>query len=47
MYLVETLLPLLDNEGHPFAARIYEALRDELSELYGGVTAFPARRRKA
>ncbi len=40
MYLVEILLPLRDDEGHPFAARTYDALRDELSERYGGVTAF-------
>jgi hypothetical protein len=40
MYLVEILLPLRDNEGHPFAARTYDTLRDELSERYGGVTAF-------
>jgi len=40
MYLVEILLPMRDNEGHPFAASTYESLRDELSERYGGVTAF-------
>jgi hypothetical protein len=40
MYLIEILLPLRDNEGHPFAARTYKILRDELSEQYGGVTAF-------
>ncbi len=40
MYLIEILLPLRDNEGHPFAAAAYRTLRDELSERYGGVTAF-------
>jgi hypothetical protein len=40
MYLIEILLPLRDNEGRPFAASTYQALRDELSERYGGVTAF-------
>jgi hypothetical protein len=40
MYLIEILLPLRDNEGRPFAAGAYKALRDELSDRYGGVTAF-------
>jgi hypothetical protein len=40
MYLIEILLPLRDNEGRPFAAGTYQALCDELSERYGGVTAF-------
>lgn len=40
MYLIEILLPVRDNEGRPFAARTYQALRDELTELYGGVTSF-------
>jgi hypothetical protein len=40
MYLIEILLPVRDNEGRPFAARTYQNLRDELTEFYGGVTAF-------
>jgi len=40
MYLIEILLPLRDNEDRPFAASTYKRLRDELSEQYGGVTAF-------
>ena len=40
MYLIEILLPVRDNEGRPFAARTYQALRDELIDLYGGVTSF-------
>ena len=40
MYLIEILLPVLDNEGRPFAAKTYRTLRDELTERYGGVTAF-------
>ena len=46
MYLIEIFLPVRDNEGTPFAAKTYQALRDELTELYGGVTSFtraPAR----
>lgn len=40
MYLVEILLPLSDNEGRPFPPDAYSQLRKELSELFGGVTAF-------
>ena len=40
MYLIEILLPLRDNEGHPFAAKTYQTVRDELTERYDGVTAF-------
>lgn len=40
MYLIEILLPVRDNEGNPFGARIYQDLRDELTERHGGVTAF-------
>lgn len=40
MYLIEILLPVSDKEGRPFAAGFYQNLRDELTERYGGVTAF-------
>lgn len=40
MYLVEMLLPMRDNEGRPFAPEIFQSLRNELIERYGGVTAF-------
>lgn len=40
MHLIEILLPLSDNEGKPFAADLYAAVRDELVEHFGGVTAF-------
>jgi hypothetical protein len=40
MYLIEILLPVSDKEGRPFAAGLYRNLRDELTERYGGVTAF-------
>jgi hypothetical protein len=46
MYLVQILLPLYDNEGHAFDAREYVQLRSELTERFGGVTAYtraPAR----
>jgi crotonobetainyl-CoA:carnitine CoA-transferase CaiB-like acyl-CoA transferase len=45
-YLIQILLPLYDNEGHPFEAREYVELRTELADRFGGVTAYtraPAR----
>jgi hypothetical protein len=46
MYLVQILLPLYDNEGHAFEPEDYVALRTELADRFGGVTAYtraPAR----
>jgi hypothetical protein len=46
MYLVQILLPVYDNEGHPFDASQYLHLRAELADRFGGVTAYmraPAR----
>lgn len=40
MYLVEFLLPLYDNEGTPFAKHDFERVRRELTDRFGGVTAF-------
>ncbi len=40
MHLIEILLPLSDNDGRPFAAELHSAVRDELVEHFGGVTAF-------
>jgi hypothetical protein len=46
MYLVQLLVPLYDNEGHPFQTKEYVRLRAELADRFGGVTAYtraPAR----
>jgi hypothetical protein len=46
VYLVQILLPVYDNEGHPFDAHEYVELRSELADRFGGVTAYmraPAR----
>jgi hypothetical protein len=40
MHLVEILLPLNDNSGRPFAAEKYAAIRQHLTERFGGLTAF-------
>jgi hypothetical protein len=40
MHLVQLLLPLRDNEGVPFPRIAFEQVRAELTERYGGVTAY-------
>ncbi len=40
MYLVEFLLPVFDNEGAHFPKDAFERVRRELTEKFGGVTAF-------
>lgn len=40
MYLVELFLPLRDEEGTRFPKKMFDAVRDELAGLFGGVTAF-------
>jgi hypothetical protein len=40
MYLVQLLLPLLDKENHPFPGSEFDRVRNELTERFGGATAF-------
>jgi hypothetical protein len=40
MHLIQLLLPLADNEGNPFDAAVPAALRRDLAERFGGLTAF-------
>lgn len=40
MFVVEIFLPLQDNEGTPFPQTQFAALRSELAQRFGGVTAF-------
>jgi hypothetical protein len=40
MYLIQFLLPLKDNEGRAFSREDFERVRTELTERFGGVTAF-------
>jgi hypothetical protein len=40
MNLIQLLLPLCDNDGHPFPQSIYLQVRDELSEQFGGITTY-------
>lgn len=40
MHLVQLLLPLRDNEGTPFPRQELDRVRAELTEAFGGVTAY-------
>ncbi len=40
MHLIQILLPLADNEGCPFGPEPFGAVRRELAERFGGLTAF-------
>ncbi|WP_257452328.1 hypothetical protein [Archangium lipolyticum] len=40
MHIVQFLLPLRDNERRPFARADFEKVRAELTDRFGGVTAF-------
>ena len=40
MFLVQLLLPLYDNAGRALPHELFAQLRKELTERYGGVTAF-------
>ena len=40
MYLVEIFLPIFDNAGVPFPKQQFDRVRRELTDRFGGVTAF-------
>ena len=40
MHLVQILLPLYDNAGAPLPRELYSYVRRELTETFGGLTAF-------
>ena len=40
MYHIQLLLPLYDNEGRAFSGAEFARVRDELTERFGGVTAY-------
>lgn len=40
MHLVQLLIPIYDNAGHPFPRALFDGVRRELTESFGGVTAF-------
>src|SRR5690349_12249496 len=40
MHLVQLFLPLSDNAGAPFPGSLFGAVRTELTDAFGGVTAY-------
>jgi hypothetical protein len=40
MHLVQILLPLNDNDGRALAKDLFETVARELTERFGGVTAY-------
>jgi hypothetical protein len=40
MYLVQMLLPLYDNHGQPLPREQFQQVRAELTERFGGATAY-------
>lgn len=40
MHLIQLFLPLYDNDGQAFARPLFDSVRAELTERFGGVTAF-------
>ena len=40
MYLVQLLLPIRDQSGRPFPRELYDSLANELTDRFGGVTAY-------
>jgi hypothetical protein len=40
MYLVQLLLPVHDREGRPFDRPLFDQLAKELTDNFGGVTAY-------
>lgn len=39
MHLIQLLLPLYDDKGQPFGKLMFDRVRNELTERFGGVTA--------
>jgi hypothetical protein len=40
MHLVQILLPLYDNDGRALSEELFTTIRSELTERFGGLTAF-------
>lgn len=40
MHLVQLLLPLKDQDGKPFPRSLYRSIRTELTDRFGGFTAY-------
>lgn len=40
MHLVQLFLPVYGNDGHAFPRALFDGVRTELADAFGGVTAF-------
>lgn len=40
MYLVQLLLPIRDADGQPFKRKLFDDLAEQLTDRFGGVTAY-------
>ena len=40
MFIIEIFLPITDNDGGAFPRELFAAVRSELADRFGGVTAF-------
>lgn len=40
MHLIQILLPLTDNAGHPYPNDLLQGIQSELSQCFGGLTAY-------
>ena len=40
MHLIQILLPLADNAGNPFPDHVLQGIHTELSQRFGGLTAY-------
>jgi len=40
MYLVQLLLPVRDNQGQAISGQLFETVRRELTERFGGLTVY-------
>jgi hypothetical protein len=40
MHLIQLLLPVCDNSGQPLPKALFDTVRTELTDRFGGVTAF-------
>jgi hypothetical protein len=39
-FVVQLILPIYDNDGHPFSPELSKHVRTELTERFGGLTAY-------
>jgi len=40
MHIVQILVPVADNRGRPFSSELLRAIQNELTERFGGLTAY-------